>query len=322
VPDERLAPLAEVSKSKKIIPTVVEFVDVAGLVKNAHKGEGLGNQFLSHIRECDAIAMVVRFFEDEKVTHVAGKIDPLDDIATIETELQLADIATIEKRIYNLERDIKGGSKEAAAEKATLDKILKKLFAGHNARSANLSDNESAAVKSLGLLTLKPILYIANCSEQQLNNLTIKQFNNYDFIPISAKIESELNELSDAEKNEYLETLGIADTGIDRLIKAAYKALDLITFFTFNEKELRAWTVRHGARAPQAAGVIHSDFERGFIAAEVAPWQDLFAQGSPSTVSSGQSNCWAGARTHGLIATCGKNYVVKDGDVILFRFST
>jgi len=323
VPDERLAPLAEVSKSKKIVPTVVEFVDVAGLVKNAHKGEGLGNQFLSHIRECDAIAMVVRFFEDEKVTHVSGKINPTDDIKTIETELQLADIATVEKRIYNLERDIKGGSKEAVVEKAVLDKIIKKLFAGHNARDAELSDNELAIVKSLALLTMKPILYIANCSEEQLlrhsregGNLLLvdprikSEDDKVDFIPISAKIESELNELSDAEKNEYLETLGIKDTGINRLIKAAYKALNLITYFTSGEKETRAWTVRNGAPAPEAAGVIHTDFEKGFIAAEVIPWQDLYAQDG-----------WSGARTHGLIRTEGKNYVFKDGDVTLFRFN-
>jgi len=323
VPDERLAPLAEVSKSKKIVPTVVEFVDVAGLVKNAHKGEGLGNQFLSHIRECDAIAMVVRFFEDEKVTHVSGKINPTDDIKTIETELQLADIATVEKRIYNLERDIKGGSKEAKIEKTALDKINKALFVGKNAREADLSDEVPTIqpsadvgiptasvgklknIKTLGLLTLKPILYIANCSEAQLQNFSDKKF-----IPISAKIESELNDLSDADRKEYLETLGIKDTGINRLIKAAYKALNLITYFTSGEKETRAWTVRNGAPAPEAAGVIHTDFEKGFIAAEVIPWQDLYAQDG-----------WSGARTHGLIRTEGKNYVFKDGDVTLFRFN-
>ena len=333
VPDERLEPLHKVTKSKKIIPTVVEFVDVAGLVKNAHKGEGLGNQFLSHIRECDAIVMVVRFFEDEKVARFDGqptaghpqgeKIDPADDIKTIETELQLADIATVEKRIYDLERDMKGGDKTAPVEKSALDKINKALFAGREARSVELSDEELGSVKLLNLLTLKPILYIANCSENQLNNLTIKQLNNkaINFVPISAKIESELNELSDAEKKEYLETLGIIDTGINRLVKEAYKALDLITFFTFNEKELRAWTLRRGAQAPEAAGVIHTDFEKGFIAAEVIPWQDLYAQGGPSTVSSGQSNCWSGARSHGLIRTEGKNYIFKDGDVALFRFN-
>jgi len=340
VPDERLEALHKVTKSAKIIPTVVEFVDVAGLVKNAHKGEGLGNQFLAHIRECDAIAMVVRFFEDEKVAHIAGKIDPKADIATVEIELQLADIAIIEKRIYNLERDIKvptprqnvGGTGSrpggigAAIEKAALDKILKKLFVGRPARDAELLNEEAAMTKSLSLLTMKPVLYIANCSEEQLGDKMQKskiknQNNGMNFIYISAKIESELNELSDDEKTEYLDALGISDTGINRLIKEAYKTLNLITFFTFNDKELRAWTVRAGARAPEAAGVIHSDFEKGFIAAEVIPWQDLYAQGGSSTVSSDQSNCWSGARAHGLIATCGKNYVVKDGDLMLFRFN-
>ena len=323
VPDERLAPLAQVSKSKKIVPTVVEFVDIAGLVRGASKGEGLGNQFLSHIRECDAIAMVVRFFEDENVTHVTGKINPKDDIATIETELQLADISAVEKRQYNLDRDIKSGSKDAKLEKEALDKIIKKLCDGNNAREAELSGEELPLVKPLALMTMKPILYVANCSEDQLKNVISteveKSFekisrqardDNPVFIYISAKIESELNELSDDEKTEYLESLGISDTGINRLIKAAYKALNLITYFTSGEPETRAWTVRAQAKAPEAAGVIHTDFEHGFIAAEVVPWQDLFAQGG-----------WAGARTHGLVRTEGKNYIVRDGDVCLFKFN-
>ncbi|MEI6144105.1 MAG: redox-regulated ATPase YchF [Candidatus Berkelbacteria bacterium] len=313
VPDERLAPLAEISKSKKIVPTAVEFVDVAGLVRGASKGEGLGNQFLSHIRECDAIAMVVRFFQDENVTHVAGKINPKDDIETIETELQLADIATVEKRQYNLDRDIKAGSKDAKLEKEALDKIIKKLCDGKNAREADLSEDEIRLVKSMALMTMKPILYVANCSEKQLlSNEAIEQFNNekVNFIPISAKIESELNDLNDAEKKEYLEALGISDTGINRLIKEAYKALNLITYFTSGEPETRAWTVRNGAKAPEAAGVIHTDFEKGFIAAEVVSWQDLYAQAG-----------WAGARSHGMVRTEGKNYIFKDGDVTLFRFN-
>lgn len=336
VPDERLAPLGEISLSKKIVPTVVEFVDIAGLVRGASKGEGLGNQFLSHIRECDAIAMVVRFFEDENVTHVSGKLDPKDDIATIETELQLADIATVEKRQYNLDRDIKSGSKDVPkgslpgfgtkVEKEALDKIAKKLASGQNAREANLETEELKNLRTLGLLTLKPILYIGNCSEEQLrsfeeSNSAKAPLDGQRWIPISARIESELNDLSDADQKEYLDSLGIADTGINRLIKEAYKALNLITYFTSGEPETRAWTVRNGAKAPEAAGVIHSDFERGFIAAEVVPWQDLYAQGGPSTVSSGQSNCWAGARAHGLVRTEGKNYVFKDGDVALFRFN-
>jgi ribosome-binding ATPase len=305
VPDERLAPLAEVSKSKKIVPTVVEFVDIAGLVRGASKGEGLGNQFLSHIRECDAIAMVVRFFEDENITHISGNINPKDDIETIESELQLADISTAEKRIYSLDRDIKGGSKEAKIGKEALQKVIKALYDGKNARQTKLNEGEIKLIKSLSLLTMKPIIYIANCSEEQL-----RTFNDDEFIPISAKIESELNELDEAEKIEYLESLGITDTGINRLIKEAYKTLDLITYFTSGEKETRAWTVCNGANAPEAAGVIHTDFQRGFIAAEVIPWQDLYAQGG-----------WPGARSHGLVRTEGKNYTVKSGDVILFKFN-
>jgi len=305
VPDERLAPLAEISKSKKIVPTVVEFVDIAGLVRGASKGEGLGNQFLAHIRECDAIAMVVRFFEDGNVTHVAGKINPKDDIETIETELQLADISTVEKRQYNLDRDIKSGSKDAKTEKEALDKIAKKLCDGKNAREADLNEDEQKLVKPMALMTMKPILYIANCSEDQL-----RSFEDDKFIPISAKIESELNELDEAEKREYLDELGIADTGINLLIKEAYKALNLITYFTSGEPETRAWTVRNGAKAPEAAGVIHTDFEHGFIAADVISWQDLYAQGG-----------WANARAHGMVRTEGKNYIFKDGDVTLFRFN-
>jgi hypothetical protein len=321
VPDERLAPLGEISHSKKIVPTVVEFVDIAGLVRGASKGEGLGNQFLAHIRECDAIAMVVRFFEDENVTHVSGKISPIDDIEIIETELQLADITTVEKRQYNLGRDIKGGSKDAKVEKEALDKIIKKLIDGKNARETDLAEEEKNLVKSLSLLTMKPIIYIANCSENQLSadsfQLLVKkltassqQLTASDFIPISAKIESELNELDDTEKVEYLDSLGISDTGINRLIKEAYSKLNLITYFTSGEPETRAWTVRSGAKAPEAAGVIHTDFEKGFIAAEVISWQDLYAQGG-----------WSGARAHGLVRTEGKNYIFKDGDVTLFRFN-
>jgi len=330
VPDERLKPLAEVSKSKKIVPTVVEFVDIAGLVKNAHKGEGLGNQFLSHIRECDAIALVVRFFEDSKVTHVEGKIDPKADIETIETELQLADISTVEKRLFAVEKELKSDSKEAKIVHEALQKIKDVLYDGHNSREAKLNDQEKQSLKGLNLLTEKPILYIANCSEEQLAEMTNDKFlisneaskaNEANFIPISAKIESELNELDEKDKAEYLDSLGLKESGLDRLIAEAYKTLGLITFFTSGEPETRAWTVRAGAKAPEAAGVIHTDFERGFIAAEVIPWQDLYAQGGLSTVSSGQSNCWSGARAHGLVTTCGKDYTVKDGDVCLFKFN-
>lgn len=315
VPDERLKPLAEVSKSKKIVPTVIEFVDIAGLVRGANKGEGLGNQFLAHIRECDAIAMVVRMFEDPNIVHVEGKIDPVEDIKTIETELQLADISTVEKRLFSVEKELKSGSKEAQATHHALQKLKDELYAGKNAREASLTKEENEAIKGLSLLTSKPILYIANVSEGQLkdfDNLTMKQFSNEskNIIPISAQIESELNDLSDTERKEYLETLGMEDSGLNRLIKEAYKTLGLITYFTSGEPETRAWTIREGTLAPQAAGVIHTDFECGFIAAEVIPWQDLVANGG-----------WSAARSKGLVRTEGKNYEFKDGDVTLFRFN-
>lgn len=313
VPDERLKPLAEVSKSKKIVPAVIEFVDIAGLVRGASKGEGLGNQFLAHIRECDAIAIVTRFFEDENIVHVSGKIDPIEDIQTIETELQLADIATVEKRLFSIEKELKAGSKNAIYAKEAIQKIKNMLYDGHNAKKANLTEQEEESIKDISLLTRKPTLFIANCSEDDLANFNDKfeketKLNN--FIPISAKLESELNELSDEEKREYLDSLGISDSGFDRLVKEAYKSLGLITYFTSGEKETRAWTIKKGFNAPKAAGVIHTDFERGFIAAEVIPWQDLFAQGG-----------WSQAKTQGLVKTEGKTYIVKDGDVMVFRFN-
>lgn len=323
VPDERLAPLAEMSKSVKVIPAVVEFVDIAGLVRGASKGEGLGNKFLAHIRECDAIAMVVRFFEDSQVVHVGGKIDPFDDIKTIETELQLADIATVDKRLFSVEKELKAGSKESKFIHSGLQKIKNELYAGKNAREAKLDDQETEVLKGLGLMTQKPILYIANVSEEQLNAHSSNESeksrdssshqssnNNINFIPISAKLEAELNELTPAEQKEYLETLGIDDSGLNRLIREAYRALDLITYFTSGEKETRAWTIHDGDTAPQAAGVIHTDFEKGFIAAEMVFWADLYAQAG-----------WVGAKAHGLIRTEGKTYVMKDGDVVVFRFN-
>ncbi|OQB06251.1 MAG: Ribosome-binding ATPase YchF [bacterium ADurb.Bin212] len=319
VPDERLKPLSEVSKSKKIVSAVVEFVDIAGLVRGANKGEGLGNQFLAHIRECDAIAMVVRFFEDENIVHVEGKINPEEDIKTIEIELQLADISTVEKRLFGVEKEMKTGSKESALVHKALQKIKDILHQGKNAREADLNEEELKEVKGLSLLTMKPVLYIANCSEEQLtnnqdtitnnqNNLTIEQSNN--FIPISAKVEEELNSLKEEEKAEYLDSLGLKESGLNRLIKEAYKTLGLITYFTSGEPETRAWTIKKGFTAPQAAGVIHTDFERGFIAADVVGWLDLVNQGS-----------WTSARAKGLVRTEGKNYIFKDGDVTLFKFN-
>ncbi|MDO8444379.1 MAG: redox-regulated ATPase YchF [bacterium] len=312
VPDERLAPLGEISQSKKIIPAVVEFIDIAGLVRGASKGEGLGNKFLAHIRECDAIGMVVRFFEDANVTHVEGKIDPADDIKTIETELQLADITTVDKRLFSLEKELKSGSAESKFAHSGLQKIKDKLYAGHNAREADLTDPEKDTLKDLSLMTQKPILYVANCGEDQLAQFSVlsTQYTGYKFLPISAKIEAELNELTESEKAEYLETLGIDDSGLNILIKQAYKTLGLSTYFTSGEKETRAWTIHEGDTAPIAAGAIHTDFTKGFIAAEVVPWADFYAQGG-----------WTGAKTHGLVRTEGKTYIVKDGDVVIFRFN-
>jgi GTP-binding protein YchF len=314
VPDERLKPLAETSKSKKIVPAVVEFVDIAGLVRGASKGEGLGNQFLAHIRECDAIGMVIRFFEDENITHVEGKINPLDDITTIETELQLSDISTVEKRLFSLEKELKTGSKESKYAHSGLQKIKDRLYAGKNARDADLDDLEKEALKGLGLMTEKSIIYIANVSEDQLANGSWKSKVPAEkenmFLPISAKLESELNELNDEEKREYLDSLSIADTGLNTLIKKAYSTLGLITYLTSGETETRAWTIKNGWRAPKAAGVIHGDFEKGFIAAEVVSWQDFYAQGG-----------WSGAKAHGLVRTEGKNYKMKDGDLVVFRFN-
>jgi GTP-binding protein YchF len=313
VPDERIKPLAEVSKSLKIVPAVVEFVDIAGLVRGASKGEGLGNKFLSYIRECDAIAMVIRFFKDENIVHVTGKIDPFDDIGVIETELQLADLATVEKRIQSLDKELKSGSANAKHAKAALDKIKAKLEAGFNAREAQLDHFEAEAIKELWLLTQKPILYIANISEDDLAGFNMVQTNKgreYSLIPISAKLEQELNELPDNEKKEFLSGLRIKDSGRDRLIQASYKILGLITYFTSGEKETKAWTIHNGDTAPKAAAVIHTDFERGFIAADIINWKDLV-----------KINGWSEARSKGLVRTEGKAYIMKDGDVVIFKFN-
>jgi GTP-binding protein YchF len=335
VPDERLKPLAELSKSKKIVPAVVEFVDIAGLVRGASKGEGLGNKFLAHIRECDAVGMVVRFFEDSNVTHVEGKIDPFDDISTIETELQLADLSTVEKRLQSVEKELKGQNKEAGILKLALKKILEKLEKGSNAREATLNESESVLIKGLGLLTMKPILYIANVGEEELANFDChserseKSHNTSNeeilrsaqddakrapdddkFIPISAKLEAELNDLTDEEQHEYLDSLGIKDSGLNRLIKEAYRTLGLQTYLTTGEDETRAWTIHIGDSAPQAAGVIHTDFEKGFIAAEIINWQDLLEAGS-----------WSAAKSKGKVRCEGKTYIMKDGDVVVFRFN-
>lgn len=321
VPDERLKALAEISKSKKIVPAIVEFVDIAGLVRGASKGEGLGNQFLSHIRECDAVGMVVRFFEDTNVTHVEGKIDPYDDIVTIETELQLADLSTVEKRLQSVEKELKSSNKEAKFAQSALLKIKEILETGKNAREAILDEFEANAIKGLGLLTMKPILYVANVAENGISNFENSGIVNSlkidncklkmnDFIPISAKLEAELNELNTEEQKEYLAELGIEESGLNRLIKEAYKTLGLQTYLTTGEMETRAWTIHKGFSAPQAAGVIHTDFEKGFIAAEIVNYKDLLDSGS-----------WSAAKAKGLVRTEGKTYIMKEGDVVFFRFN-
>jgi GTP-binding protein YchF len=320
VPDERLKKLAEISRSEKVVPAVVEFVDIAGLVKGASTGEGLGNKFLAHIRECAATAMVVRFFEDKNITHVSEKLDPLNDIVTIETELQLADLQTLDKLIISTEKDIKSGDKEARIKLGALSKIKATLDEGKNARETDLSDEETLLTADSQLLTNKPIIYIANCSEEQLGAWSVdrnplseeRQTANgkRTFIPISAKIEAELNDLSEEEKAEYLDGLGISDSGINRLIKEAYGTIGLQTYLTSGEKETRAWTTPIGSTAPQAAGVIHTDFEKGFIAADVVTYKDFV------------ENCgWAGAKAKGLVRTEGKTYIVKEGDILLFKFN-
>jgi len=304
VPDPRLERVRELMKSPKAFPTTIEFVDIAGLVKGASKGEGLGNQFLSYIREVDAIAHVVRCFPDPNVAHVDGSVDPKRDIDTIETELALADLGTISKRLQSLESQIKARDKNALKEKEFLQKIEPHLNSGKPVRALVLSDQEKALIKGLNLLTAKPILYVANVDESQA-----AKPDGFD-IAICGKLESELSELSEAEATELKKELGIKESGLERMIRAGYELLDLITFFTSNEKETRAWTVGKGTLAPQAAGKIHSDMAKGFISAEIIHYSDLEKSGSHSK-----------AKEMGIARTEGKNYEIKDGDIAYFRFN-
>ena len=311
VPDERLAKLAAQENSEKIVPTTIEFVDIAGLVKGASKGEGLGNQFLSHIREVDAILEVVRFFENKDIIHVQGNIDPKRDMETIAIELQLADLQNVENRLSSVSRQAKSGDRDAIVKKQVLEKYKAALEAGRMASTVKLADEEREHSKDIQLLTTKPIMYVANSEF----NLTTKQFNNLttpidNAIIIDAQVESELAELSDNERAEYLKELGLPESGLDKIIKAAYHTLGLITFITAGPKESKAWTCRIGTKAPQAAGVIHTDFEKGFIRAEVIQWDKLLEAGG-----------YPQARDKGWLRVEGKEYVVQDGDVVHFRFN-
>lgn len=320
VPDKRLDVLYEMYHSKRIVPAVVEFVDIAGLIRGASKGEGLGNQFLSHIREVDAIVQVVRCFEDENIVHVDKTVDPIRDIETINLELAFADMEMLERRIAKQQKVAKQ-DKTAAQEVEILKEVYATLEAGKSARSLLGSDAEKDAfITSIGLITSKPMLYAANICEDDLiggiENEYVQSLRNYaqaegsDVFVICAKIEEELSELTDEEAKAFLEDLGINETGFDRLIAESYKLLGLISYLTAGEPEVRAWTIKVGTKAPAAAGKIHSDFERGFIRAEIVNYDDLIACGS-----------LLAAKEKGLVRLEGKEYVVQDGDIILFRFN-
>ncbi|SFF15137.1 hypothetical protein SAMN04487969_115125 [Paenibacillus algorifonticola] len=320
VPDPRLNRLVELVVPKSIVPTAFEFVDIAGLVAGASKGEGLGNKFLAHIREVDAIVHVVRCFQDENITHVAGKIDPIDDIQTINLELILADIDSVDKKIERSRKNLKGGDKKVVQEVEVLERVKEALYNDMPARSLELSDDEKLLIRDLHLLTMKPVLYAANVSEAEVADTDNNEFvnkvrefaaaENAEVVPISARVEEEIAELEGEDKAMFLEELGLAESGLNRLIRAAYKLLGLYTYFTAGVQEVRAWTIRSGTKAPQAAGVIHTDFERGFIRAEIVSFDDLSAAGSMNV-----------AKERGQVRLEGKDYVVKDGDVIHFRFN-
>ena len=319
VPDERLDKLTEMYKPEKTTHAVIEFVDIAGLVKGASRGEGLGNKFLSHIRETDAIVEVVRCFEDSNVVHVDGSVNPLRDIDTINLELIFADIETVNKRLDKARKNLKA-DKKYQIEIDLLEKILKTLEEGKSARTLEFNEDEQALVKDMFLLTTKPILYVANVSEEQLedaeNDELVKQVKEYaekekaEVIPLCVKIEEELSGLEDEDKKEMLEALGLEESGLDKVIKKSYDLLGLMSFLTAGEPEVRAWTIKKGTKAPQAAGKIHSDIERGFIRAEVVSFNDLIREGSMNA-----------AKEKGLVRSEGKDYVMQEGDIVLFRFN-
>ncbi len=320
VPDERIDKLAQMYNPKKVTRAYIEFVDIAGLVKGASKGEGLGNKFLSHIREVDAIVHVVRCFEDTNITHVDGSIDPLRDIETINLELIFSDAEVIDRRIDRTKKAMKG-DKSLAKELALLERVKAALEDGKPARSLEYDDDEAEIMREISLISMKPVIYAANVAEDDFkkgieNNPYVKKVEELaagehaQVMPVSARIEEEISQLEDDEKAMFLEELGMEESGLDRLIKASYTLLGLISYLTAGEPEVRAWTIKKGTKAPQAAGKIHSDFERGFIRAEVVAYDDLMACGSMTA-----------AKEKGLVRSEGKDYVMKDGDIVLFRFN-
>ncbi|HGG59432.1 MAG TPA: redox-regulated ATPase YchF [Gammaproteobacteria bacterium] len=317
VPDPRLDALAEIVQPERVLPTTMEFVDIAGLVAGASKGEGLGNQFLAHIRETDAITQVVRCFEDDDVVHVNGRVDPISDIETINTELILADLESVERGLKRVSRVAKSGDKLAGAQKNVLEKMLAHLGEGQSARSLSLDDAERAAIREFQLITLKPLMFVANVAEDGFENNphldAVREFaaaEGAEVVPVCAAIEAEISQLEDDEKMEFLEDLGLSEPGLDRVIRAGYQLLHLQTFFTAGVKEVRAWTVHVGATAPQAAGKIHTDFEKGFIRAEVIAYDDFIEYGGEQ-----------GAKDAGKWRLEGKDYIMQEGDVVHFRFN-
>jgi GTP-binding protein YchF len=317
VPDPRLGELAAIEKPQKIIPTTMEFVDIAGLVAGASKGEGLGNQFLAHIRETDAIAHVVRCFDDEDVVHVSGRLDPLSDIEIINTELALSDLESVERAIERTAKRLKANDKEAMARMKVLEKLKACLDEGHRARNVALTIEEQRLIKGVFLITTKPVMYVANVSEGGFDNKPYLEVvrrkaasEGAEVVPVCAAIEAEIAQLDEADRQEFLSDLGLEESGLDQVIHAGYALLDLLTFFTVGKREVRAWTVEAGSTAPQAAGKIHTDFERGFIRAEVTTYEEFVSLGGEQ-----------GAKEAGRLRLEGKNYLVCEGDVMHFRFN-
>jgi GTP-binding protein YchF len=317
MPDRRLDELAAIVNPQRVLPTTMEFVDIAGLVAGASKGEGLGNQFLAHIRETDAIAHVVRCFENDDVIHVAGRVSPLDDIEIIDTELLLADLDSVDKALLKAARNAKSGNKEAVARARLLEKLKAHLEAGEPVRTADITDEEKPLLREFGMITAKPVMFIANVNDDGFdNNPLLDKVRDFaagqgaQVVPVCAAMEAEIAQLDDDEKQEFLADMGLAEPGLDRVIRAGYRLLGLQTFFTAGEKEVRAWTVKAGATAPQAAGRIHTDFEKGFIRAEVIAYDDFIAHKGEQ-----------GAKDAGKWRLEGKDYVMQEGDVVHFRFN-